>query len=106
MDSLDPQSLYNAARNIEIVAWKIANARNANGDLMLLNNEQNENERNLSFEREFSKMIGRTDLLRAFACRKISTPDFKNHTKYCHFSTIPFLSHTRKIQFHMQAVSV
>ncbi len=70
MDSLDPQSIYNAARNIEIVAWKIANARNASGDLMLLNNEQNENERNLSFEREFSKMISRTDLLALLLAEK------------------------------------
>lgn len=69
-DSLDPQSLYNAARNIEIVAWKIANARKASGELMLLNNEQSETERNLSFEREFSKMIGRTDLLALLLAEK------------------------------------
>jgi hypothetical protein len=61
-DSLDPQHIYNVARNIEIAAWKLSNARDANGALYLLTNEMNDNERNLSFEREFGKMIGRTDL--------------------------------------------
>lgn len=74
-DTLEPQNLYNAARNIEIVAWKIANARhpspsNPNGELMLVTNEQNETERNLSFEREFSKMIARTDLLALLLAEK------------------------------------
>jgi len=61
-DSLDPQVIYNAARNIEIVAWKLANARDAQGQLLLLTNEINETERNLSFEREFGKIIARLDL--------------------------------------------
>lgn len=61
-DSLDPQHLYNVARNFEIAAWKISNARDERGELYLLSNEINAHERNLSFEREFGKMIGRTDL--------------------------------------------
>lgn len=61
-DTLDPQTLYNLARNFEIAAWKISNARNTNGNLFLITNEVNAEERNLSFEREFGKMIGRTDL--------------------------------------------
>jgi hypothetical protein len=61
-DSVDPQRIYNVARNIEIAAWKLSNSRNAAGNLYLLTNEMNEKERNLSFEREFGKMIGRTDL--------------------------------------------
>lgn len=61
-DSLDPQALYNLARNFEIAAWKISNARQPNGALFLISNEMNTEERNLSFEREFGKMIGRTDL--------------------------------------------
>jgi len=61
-DSLDPQRIYNVARNIEIAAWKLSNARNENGSLYLLTNEINDTEKNLSFEREFGKMIGRTDL--------------------------------------------
>ncbi len=61
-DSLDPQRIYNVARNIEIAAWKLSNARNQSGALFLLTNEMNETNKNLSFEREFGKMIGRTDL--------------------------------------------
>jgi hypothetical protein len=61
-DNIDPQSVYNVARNIEIAAWKLSTARDANGNLYLLTNEINDKDRNLSFEREFGKMIGRTDL--------------------------------------------
>jgi hypothetical protein len=60
-DNLDPQKIYNASRNIEIAAWKLSNNRDEHGNLYLLTNEINETERNLSFEREFGKMIGRTD---------------------------------------------
>jgi hypothetical protein len=61
-DNLDPQRIYNVARNVEIAAWKLSNARDQNGMLYLLTNEVNEKDRNLSFEREFGKIIGRTDL--------------------------------------------
>ncbi len=61
-DTLNPQFIYNVARNIEIAAWKLANARDEKGKLYLLSNEINDKDKNLSFEREFGKMIGRTDL--------------------------------------------
>lgn len=68
-DDLDPQKLYNSARNLEIAAWKLGNARDAGGRLCLLSNEMNP-EHNLSFEREFGKMIGNLDLLAAFIADK------------------------------------
>jgi len=61
-DSIDPQHIYNVSRNIEIAAWKLSNARDETGSLYLLSNEINDKDKNLSFEREFGKMIGRTDL--------------------------------------------
>ena len=61
-DRIEPQNIYNVARNIEIAAWKLSNARDADGNLYLLTNEISDKDRNLSFEREFGKMIGRTDL--------------------------------------------
>lgn len=61
-DSIDPQSVYNASRNIEIAVWKLSNARDEAGQLYLLTNEINDTERNLSFEREFGKIIGSLDL--------------------------------------------
>lgn len=61
-DSIDPQSVYNMARNVEIAAWKLSNARDAQGQLFLLSNQLSDSERNLSFEREFGKIVGRLDL--------------------------------------------
>ena len=62
-DSLDAQHIYNAARNIEIAVWMLANRRNAAGQPLLLADEITSSVRNLSFEREFGKVIGRLDLL-------------------------------------------
>ncbi len=69
LDTLDAQKLYNAARNVEIAAWKLANARRTvpeadqpAGALFLLSNEINPVQ-NLSFEREFGRLIGSLDLL-------------------------------------------
>lgn len=65
LDDLDPQKLYNSARNLEIAAWKLANAKDAGGNLLLLSNEPATPTQaaNLSFEREFGKLIGNLDLL-------------------------------------------
>lgn len=68
-DDMDPQRLYNAARNIEIAAWKLATSRDANGELLLLANEMYPVP-NLSFEREFGKMIGNLDMLSAVIADK------------------------------------
>lgn len=62
-DALDAQYIYNAARNIEIAVWMLSTRRNAAGQPLLLADEIIERERNLSFEREFGKVIGRLDLL-------------------------------------------
>jgi hypothetical protein len=61
-DTIDPQNVYNASRNIEIAVWKLSNAHDDKDQLYLLTNELNSNERNLSFEREFGKIIGSLDL--------------------------------------------
>lgn len=61
-DKIDPQSVYNAARNVEIAVWKLSNARDDKGKLYLLSNEINDAEHNLSFERAFGKIIGSLDL--------------------------------------------
>lgn len=62
LDNLDPQKLYNSARNIEIVAWRLSHKRNANGELWLLTNSTN-GVINLSFERLFGKMIASQDMI-------------------------------------------
>lgn len=63
LDDLDPQNLYNAARNVEIAVWKLSNDRNAQGQLFLLSNEAAGPVQNLSFEREFGKLINSLDVL-------------------------------------------
>lgn len=63
VDSLDAQHLYNAARNIEIAVWLLSSRRTASGQPLLLGDEISGTDRNLSFEREFGKVIGRLDLL-------------------------------------------
>ncbi|MDB5744731.1 MAG: putative lipoprotein [Polaromonas sp.] len=63
IDSLDAQYIYNAARNIEIAIWLLSSRRNAAGQPLLLADEISATDRNLSFEREFGKIIGRLDLL-------------------------------------------
>ena len=63
LDDLEPQALYNAARNVEIAVRKLSNARTAQGELYLLSNEAAAPAPNLSFEREFGKMIASLDVL-------------------------------------------
>lgn len=62
-DDLDPQKLYNAARNIEIAAWRLASKRDSSGQPWLLSNEINADVRNLSFEREWGKLISEHDMM-------------------------------------------
>ncbi len=69
-DSFDPQKLYNSARNIEIAAWKLANARDARGEPLLLSNEIAGDARNLSFERELGKMIAYQDVMAQIAAQR------------------------------------
>ena len=63
LDDLDEQKLYNCARNIEIAVWKMSSTRNANGGPLLVSNELDPNNPNLSFEREFGRIIGLLDFL-------------------------------------------
>lgn len=70
LDDLDPQALFNAARNVEIAVWKLSNAQAPGGEPVLLSNEGAGPVKNLSFEREFGKIIGRLDLLASYATER------------------------------------
>lgn len=64
-DDLDPQKLYNSARNVEIAAWKLAGSVDAQGRPLLLSNETRGADGappNLSFEREIGKLVARLDM--------------------------------------------
>ncbi len=61
--SLEPQKLFNSARNIEIAVWKLSNTYDADGQLLILSNSQDGEIRNLSYERLFGKLISLQDSL-------------------------------------------
>lgn len=76
LDDLNEQKLYNCARNIEIAIWKMSSTKKGgnvggnsggNGDdshePILLSNELDPNNPNLTFEREFGRIIGLLDFL-------------------------------------------
>jgi hypothetical protein len=69
LDELDPQKLYNAARNIEIAAWKLNHDRNGEGQLFLITNELSGPVQNLSFERLLGKMIAVQDSTARFVAQ-------------------------------------
>jgi len=62
-DELSAQKLYNSARNIEIAVWKLSNAKLPSGAKYLVSNTLDGDIANLSFEREFGKLIAEQDLL-------------------------------------------
>lgn len=64
LSELDAQKFYNAARNIEYVAWELATRRGQDGALLLIANASSDNGMtDLSIEREFGKLIGIQDTL-------------------------------------------
>jgi hypothetical protein len=63
LDGLDEQKLYNCARNVEIAVWKISSTRGMNGQALLISNELDRDNPNLSFEREFGRIIGLLDFM-------------------------------------------
>ncbi len=62
-DELMAQKLYNSARNIEVAVWKLSNAKLSNGGKFLITNSIEGDVQNLSFEREFGKLIAEQDML-------------------------------------------
>lgn len=63
LDSLNEQKLYNCARNMEVAVWKLGHDRDSAGNLYLLSNELDPGNRNLSFEREFGRLMGLLDFM-------------------------------------------
>lgn len=63
LDSLNEMKLFNSARNMEVAIWKLGHDRTAAGELFLLSNELDPANRNLSFEREFGRVMGLLDFM-------------------------------------------
>lgn len=62
-DTLDPNYIHNAARNMEKASWMLANRKDSLGQPWLLSNEISEHGSNLSYAVEFGKIVARLDLL-------------------------------------------
>lgn len=63
LDGLNEQKLFNCARNMEVAIWKLASAKTADGEPLVLSNELDPANRNISFEREFGRAIGLLDFM-------------------------------------------
>ena len=63
LDSVDPQKLYNSARNIEIAIWKLEHNRDSSGELFIYSNSLPGELPNLSYERLFGKLIAVQDTI-------------------------------------------
>lgn len=63
LDRLDEQKLYQSARNVEILVWRLSHAKDANAEPLLLTNSQEDEVENLSFERLFGKLIAVQDMM-------------------------------------------
>lgn len=68
---LDAQRVANAAHNVSVAAWLLASREDAQGRPLLLADDITPEHRNLSFEREFGKIIGRLDTLAAIQDERV-----------------------------------
>lgn len=70
LSELDGQSLYNSARNIEILVWRLKHRLNEKGEPFLLTNSRSDEVNNLSYERLFGKLIAIQDMIARIAADK------------------------------------
>lgn len=67
LDQFDQQKLYNAARNIEIVSWRLRTAKDKYQQPLLLSSTLTGDSTNISFERLLSKLISLQDMMALIA---------------------------------------
>ncbi|MFQ3324203.1 MAG: hypothetical protein ACI90U_002029 [Pseudomonadales bacterium] len=70
LDSLDQQALYNSARNIEILNWKISNRKGTNGAPLLLTDHHDLFFTDTSFDRLFTRMTAVQDMMAKIVASK------------------------------------
>jgi len=72
LQQLDEQALYNSARNIEILSWRLRHRQGADGRVYLLTTgaDRDTGDLNLSFERIFGKMIVMQDMMAGIAAER------------------------------------
>ncbi|MDA3918141.1 MAG: hypothetical protein PF690_14370 [Deltaproteobacteria bacterium] len=62
-DYLEAQNLYNSARNIEILVWRLKTRTKNDGKLFIITNSCKDGVENLSYERIFGKLISLQDTM-------------------------------------------
>ena len=70
LDELEPQALYNSARNIEILVWRLKTRVDDRGKPIVWTNNQPGEEQNLSYERLFGQLISLQDTMALIAGQK------------------------------------
>ncbi|MGK0499797.1 MAG: hypothetical protein ACJAYG_001442 [Oceanicoccus sp.] len=63
IDELDAQPIYNSARNIEVMAWKLRHKKTPQGKLYLISSRKNGVIDNTSFDRLYGKLIQTQDVM-------------------------------------------
>lgn len=86
-DSLEPQPLMTSAHNVEVLAWRLRNTRQANGEHFLITSEYRGVTDNLSFERLFGKLI----ILQEMMARIAADADDRAVTKVVHTAGSVFI---------------
>lgn len=69
LDQLDQQKLYNSARNIEVLVWRLKSRNRSDGQPFLVTTGEGD-ELNLSFERLFGKLIAHQDMMAMIVAQK------------------------------------
>lgn len=69
-DNIDPQALYNSARNIELAAWKLDNSRDYSGEMMIYANSLPNEQPNHSFAFLFGRLTVMQDTMATIVANK------------------------------------
>ena len=86
-DLLNEQDLYNSARNIEILVWRLKTRQKIKGKPIIVTNSVDGQIRNLSFERLFGKLISLQDTMALI----VSERSDRVLKKMVHFAGMTFL---------------
>lgn len=62
-DSIDQQALYDSARNLEVIGWRLVTSLDKNNEPLIYSNSYLKTNPNLSYERIFGKMVATQDMM-------------------------------------------
>jgi hypothetical protein len=89
LDSLDEQSLYNSARNIEVFVWRLYHRKDNLGNPLIYSNATDESGNDISFDRLFTKMIMIQDMMALIVADKTNRSITKVVQGVAQFAFLP-----------------